>query len=293
MPNSDEDLARLYNAKAKAKKIGLGRRIAAFFIDFGLLIGVYCLIFFLAATPIIKNVSAMAIGDINATYALHCEGHGYPYYTNEANFGFYEMDDGKYVADLRSNDPSLTEEEAYDEYFDAYNGLVSEVKADAAYVTAYSEFQKWYLFFDMLSYLIPAMAFELAVPLLNKDRKTVSGFLLGASRVNTSDDRPVKGYKILIRFGVIFLVELFGFKVLLNYWSLLVIPLANLIMILAIPSRITLSGLCSASRLVETRLVNRAPYPSKAERLLEKERQRKINEKRLKELEKERHQGGR
>ena len=98
MSNEAEDLAKLYNKAGTTKKNPLGKRIAAFFIDFGLFLGTYCLIFFLAATPVIKEASKDSIAAINETYSYHCDEHEYPYAANAANFGFYEMDDEAYVS---------------------------------------------------------------------------------------------------------------------------------------------------------------------------------------------------
>jgi hypothetical protein len=288
MADAEEDLARLYDKNGHVKRIGTGKRIAAFFIDIAILLGTYFLLFYTAAVPSIKATASSSINEINVTYALHCDDHSYPYYKNEANFGFYEMDDAKYVASLREANPALNEEEAYDQYFDAYNALKKEVQSDKKYVSAYSAFQKWYLFFDMLAYLLPSLAFELIIPLFSKDRKTLSNMMLSLSRVNYSDGRIVKGYKVIISFLITFLIELFLLKVLLNYWSLLIMPLADLLLICALPGHPTLANLCSASRLSESNLVDRTPYPSKEEIDQENEKRQQENESRLRKLEKER-----
>lgn len=267
MSNEDEDLARLYDKASQTKKAPFGKRIASFFIDFGFFLGAYCLIFFLAATPLIKEASKDSIASINETYSYHCDEHDYPYSANEANFGFFEMDDDAYVTALREKNPSLSENEAYDQYFTSYNSLITEVHADPKYVAAYGDFQKWYLFMDMLSYLIPLAIFELAIPLLNRERKTLSGFILHLSRVKTRDTRLANGYRLVIRFFVIFLFEFFLLTVFLNYWSLLLMPLGNMIMVLALPKRQTIGDLASGTMLLNSALVDRSVLPPPETRL--------------------------
>jgi len=254
MENINNNYSEFYNITKKTK-ITLWKRLRTYFVDFAFFLILYFALFYGAGVFGIEAMASDAIEGMNERIVYVCEQYDYPYKAG-SNFGIYEIDEEVYIDKLQAADPSLTEAEGYDIYFEAQSTQLADLSNDANYILNYSKFHTSYLFVDAVCMLLPNIIFVCIIPIYDKENRTLGMKIFKQSLVNTKDERAAYKYKHIMRFVILF-TECFVTKVVFNYWAFLALPLMELVIIISTPKKLSIFDAISFTRVIETDTVDR------------------------------------
>lgn len=255
MANANDDLRGLYG-EINFKKITKKRRILSSFIDFLLIVITYLLIFNFLGKPVITKIAKNDIDDINFITTQICEENSFPYRINQQNYNLVEIDMENYVAQLLNEDGSLSEEEAFDKYFDAVGKLTEKLTSDSNYVRYYSTFHTKCLYAYTISILLPVFIFEFIIPLTNKGRKTIGKFSTSTSLVNSKNNCTISNIKLVLRFIFIFVIEFVLFQIIFNQFSIIILALCELMFMLISQNVSSIHDLVVQTKVISDKYVN-------------------------------------
>jgi len=254
MENINNNYSEFYNITKKTK-ITMWKRLRTYFVDFGFFLILYFALFYGAGVYGIEAMASEAIEGMNERIAYVCDQYDYPYKAG-SNFGIYEIDEEVYIDRLQAADPSLTEAEGYDIYFDAQTIQLDDLATDADYITSYSQFHTSYLFIDAICILLPNIILVCIIPIYDKENRTLGMKIFKQSLVNTKDERLAYKYKHIVRFAILF-TECFVTKVVFNYWAFLALPLMELVIIISTHNKLSIFDATSFTKMIETDTVDR------------------------------------
>jgi hypothetical protein len=255
MSNTSQDLHLFYGI-SKIKKITLGKRILIYFLNFAFFLIIYFSIFYTAGTSIVTSISQEAITGLNERFAVVCDELDYPCGAG-SDFGIYELKEEQFISNLQETNPELSEQECYDLFFAAEDEVLTELADDSLYVQYYSEFHRNYLFVDAACMLVPSLVLTFFIPLYDKENRTLGMKIFKTSLTDAKDSRLSAKYKHIPRFVILF-IELFVTKIVFNYYSFIMLPLMELVIMISTPKRQTIYDALSFTRVINTDSVDRS-----------------------------------
>ena len=149
---------------------------------------------------------------------------------------------------------NITQEKAYDQYFDAYNNLNNKLINSSEYIKYYSAFHVKNVYGAILTVLIPLIIFQFIIPLINK--KTVGNYITKTTICNSKNNQITSNIKISIRFLLILILNIIIPYVILNLLSFITIPLIELMFIIITKNKQTLINLISSTKIIEDKYIN-------------------------------------
>ena len=251
MNNDIQDLDALYG-NIKTIKITKKRRYLSFIIDFFIILLIYFPLFNFATKPIITNVAQNDIQEINNITISICEQNNYPYIVNYSNYKLIEIDMNKFIEEKMKE--NITQEKAYDQYFDAYNNLNDKLINNTEYIKYYSSFHVKNVYGAILTSLIPLLIFQLILPLISK--KTIGNYITKTTISNSKNNQKTSNIKISLRFLLIFILNTIIPYVLFNFITFIMIPLIELMFIIITKNKQTLINLISSTKVIEDKYIN-------------------------------------
>lgn len=198
--NADENL--ILDELSK-KKVTTWQRLASFFIDTVLFIGIYFALFFTVGNIAISNIPKNSIGIINEAYKTECVNREVPY--KEGTYGIYEVDKDKYVEKILSNFDSY--DSAINHYNDVYYEIDTAIQSYDGYSKAYNKFASTYYTTLLTSALIPALALFFILPACTKKKKTVGMLITKTSLAQDKTNIVCSTGRVATRFFTIYAIE--------------------------------------------------------------------------------------
>lgn len=251
MANDSKDLEALYG-NTPLIKITKKRRYLSFLLDFFIILLIYLPLFSFATKPIITNIAQNDIQEINNITISICNQNNYPYIVNNSNYKLIEIDINKFVEEKMKE--NITQEKAYDQYFDAYNNLNDKLMNNSEYIKYYSAFHVKNVYGAILTVLIPLIIFQFIIPLINK--KTIGNYITKTTICNLKNNQITSNIKISIRFLLILILNIIIPYVILNSLSFITIPLIELMFIIITKNKQTLINLISSTKIIEDKYIN-------------------------------------
>ena len=253
----EEDLEALYGDGTPLKKIRVGRRILTELVDFSLVVGVYCLLFYLVGNFVIPSIAQNSITNINEIFQEKSESRGYGELTkpSSSNYGFVDLDEVLFTTYYQDKNPGASDEECFQKYIETRESIYKAVIEDDNYTSNMAGFNLTYISTYAVSLFIPILIFQLVIPLFNKNGRTIGMIITKTSMVNLmNNERPPK-YKLLIRFFVIFLIEFLLVKYVFSDFIFLILPLIYLATLFPTKSRLVSHDFLSATKIIESKYV--------------------------------------
>lgn len=255
MSQQNEDLEKLYSPNARQKKIGKGKRILSFLIDFLFILLVFFPLSIFVSKPIITSFSSDSIAKINEVAKEIYEENNLPYMTNKQNYNLIEIDYDSFIIMTKQENPTYTDEKINDLYFESYRKSQELIQSKGKYIDNYSVFYIKYLFINSITMLIPIFINYFLIPLLNKKRKSIGSFITKTSLVNVKDNNPISQVKVLLRFIFIFIVEFLLLYSIFNTYFFIVYPLMQIIFMLPTKNNYEIHDIVTRSIIIEDQYV--------------------------------------
>lgn len=253
MADSNEDLQLLYGL-TDVKKITKGKRILSSLIDFLILVITYGVLFYTVGTISIKACSKNNIDAINSEVIRICDNYNYPY-KEGYEYGIYTLDTEKYFATQKEMNPSLSDDELAQKSTTAFNNLTEGLNNSDVYNENYNKFYRNYFLIYTSSMAIVNIVFELIIPMVDKKRRTIGMMITKQSLTNIKNNEICSNVKVMIRFFVLFVAECVLLRLLLTKFLFLILPLLELIFILATKQCFTLHEIVSGTKVIDARFV--------------------------------------
>lgn len=234
--------------ESERKLYSATKRIITFLIDAILTLSLMFFLLFFVSNYTISYFASEEISQLNEIYQEECDKLDYPYSVDNG-YGIYQLDFEKYVD--KQIDNGLSEKEAIENYYKAYDELDKLVFQHEEANKPYRTIQNIYLLHVIISIFVATIIFELIIPLCNKYHQTLGMLLMKSALVDQGTHIVLSNIKVLLRFFFIFGVELLLVFIILNYIGLIFVGLFTLFFISLTKRRLTFHDAIVKAKIID------------------------------------------